>query len=509
MNNFNRIKRLLGLLTIIGFLTVPTVVSGRQHHRFRLYLADKGPSPYSVGHPRQFLSAEAIERRRSQGIPVDESDLPISQTYLDSIARTGATPVARSKWLRTVVVDTPDSTWVHRLENLSFVDSVKEVWRGAPATKPAETAGNDDCSAPEGIDDPYGYAGQQIRLHNGQRLHAAGFRGQGMRIAVIDAGFISVDQLTAFDSLRIGGTHNFVFPGQSVYTSNDHGTKVLSCLAADLPGVMIGTAPEAEYWLLVSEDTRSEFPVEEDYWIAAVEYADSVGVDVISSSLGYFTFDDDRMEYGKEALDGKTAPISRAAETAASKGMLLFSSAGNEGNGSWEKIAFPADAPSVVTVGSVTGQKIRSSFSSKGLTADCRIKPDVVALGSSCCVVDTEGQVQHADGTSFATPVLAGLGACLWQALPQLSSREVVQLLRASADHAAQPDAETGYGIPDVYRAYRTHCNPDAPEAASETPFPGSPVSGNGKTAAGPTAGNGKPDETPAAQAAAGNPEKR
>lgn len=449
---------LCGLLLIA--LLVGATPGYAQYYKFRIYLKGKGPTRYTIERPEEFLSAASIERRRTQGIEVDESDLPLSAVYLDSIAGTGVRIVTQSKWLRTVVVETPDVQQANALSRLSFIDSTRWVWRGTNDAIWSET----DEQLPEEppcklLDDPYGYGSTQIRLNNGDRLHAAGFRGRGMRIAVIDAGFTGVDRLPAFDSTRIGGSRNFVFPGRSVYAWNDHGTKVLSCLAACWPGILVGSAPEAEYWLLQSEDTRSEFPVEEDYWTAAVEYADSVGVDVISSSLGYFTFDDGGMGYGKQALDGKTAQISRAAEMAAGKGILLFSSAGNEGNSQWEKVSFPADAPSVVTVGAVTSNKVRSSFSSKGLTADCRIKPDVMAMGTECCVFGTDGSLQYVDGSSFATPILAGLGACLWQALPELGSREIGRLLREAADHSDRPDAETGYGIPDVYQAYLS-CRP-------------------------------------------------
>lgn len=301
----------------------------------------------------------------------------------------------------------------------------------------------------------YGYADDQIRMLNGIKLHKAGFRGEGMEVAVIDAGFMHVDRIAVFDSLKIAGTHNVVFPGETVFTGDDHGTKVLSCLAADRPGIMIGTAPKASYWLIKSEDSRSEFPVEEDYWTAAVEFADSVGADVVTSSLGYFTFDVEALDYPTDALNGKTTLISRAAKMAADKGILLFSSAGNEGAGTWGKITFPADAPDILTVGAITDRKRKSSFSSVGFTADRRVKPDVVALGSGCCVIDPSGNVHYANGTSFATPILAGLGVCLWQAFPALSNIEIVALLQRSGSQYKRPDAELGYGLPDVYKIYK------------------------------------------------------
>lgn len=226
-------------------------------------------------------------------------------------------------------------------------------------------------------------------------------------------------------------------------------------MAANMPGIMVGTAPKASYLLIKSEDSDSEYPIEEDYWAAAVEYADSVGVDVISSSLGYFAFDADELSYDQSALDGKSSLISQAAHIAAQKGILMFCSAGNEGNGSWGKITFPSDASDILTVGSITEDKKKSIFSSVGFTADYRVKPDVVALGSGSCVIDPQGNVRYASGTSFATPILAGLGVCLWQALPELSNKEVIALLQQVSSQFKQPDAELGYGIPNIYKAYK------------------------------------------------------
>lgn len=446
------------LMGMVFLLIAPEMLRATECYKFRVYLKDKGELLYTAEHPEEFLSKEAVERKQREGSVIDVTDFPLSEAYLDTIASTGAEIVVQSKWFNTVVVNTKDSMLADGLKTLSFVDSVKWVWKGAceiPRPVKEDTSVFYTENIP--LQSVYGYAQKQISLHNGERLHKAGFRGEGMRVAVIDAGFINVDRLNYFDSLKLKGTRNFVFPGESVYGWDDHGTKVLSCMAADVPGVMVGTAPEAEYWLLKSEDSRSEFPVEEDYWVAAVEFADSVGVDVISSSLGYFTFDDKSLEYDKGALNGHTALISRGAVMAAKKGILLFSSAGNEGNGNWEKITFPADAPSIVTVGAVTDKKKRSDFSSMGFTSDLRVKPDVVALGTGCCVIDTSGCIRYVNGTSFATPILAGLAVCLWQALPQLSNNEIVRLLQCASDRYKQPDAEFGYGIPDVFKAYKKH----------------------------------------------------
>ncbi|MCD8268044.1 MAG: S8 family serine peptidase [Parabacteroides sp.] len=447
-------KKYIGLIILLSCFS-SWLVAG-ESYCFRVYLKDKGDAGCTVEQPETFLSQESIQRRKKTGTPVSASDLPIAPAYLDTLASTGAKPVVQSKWFSTVVVASSDSTVADKLKELVIVDSVKWVWKGTDVVT-AESEEQEERYFP--ADTPlkaqYGYAEEQIKMLNGIELHEAGFRGEGMRIAVIDAGFQNVDRISVFDSLQLIGTHNVIYPERSVYEADDHGTKVLSCLAADMPGIMVGTAPKASYLLIKSEDSDSEYPIEEDYWAAAVEYADSVGVDVITSSLGYFAFDADELSYDQDALDGKTALISRVAHEAAEKGILMFCSAGNEGSGQWGKITFPSDASDVLTVGAVTEDKKKSVFSSVGFTADYRVKPDVVALGSGSCVIDPRGNVRYASGTSFATPILAGLGVCLWQALPRLSNKEIIALLQQVSSQAKRPDAELGYGIPNVYKAYK------------------------------------------------------
>lgn len=447
MNNIVRLVLFLSLF--------PAWIWAGDTYCFRVYLKDKGDTGLTTGQPEAYLSREAIERRNKNKVAITENDFPIASAYLDTLSSTGAEPVVKSKWFATVVMQSTDSTVASRLQQLSIVDSVKWIYKGLP--KAPEEADKKErlASSDTPVTDKYGYASGQIKMLNGVKLHEAGYRGQGMRVAVIDAGFLNVDRIAAFDSLRLLGTHNVVFPGKSVFVGDDHGTKVLSCLAANLPGVMVGTAPEASYFLIKSEDSDSEYPIEEDYWTAAVEYADSVGVDVVSSSLGYFTFDADELSFNQANLDGRTALISRAATRAAEKGMLVFCSAGNEGNGEWEKITFPSDADRVFTVGAISEDKTRSNFSSLGFTADGRVKPDAVALGSGSCVIDPSGDVRYANGTSFATPILAGMGICLWQSLPWLSNQDMIALLHRVSSKYKRPNTELGYGIPDFYKAYK------------------------------------------------------
>ena len=453
---FEKMKNILFCLTVICFFSIESLHS-QESQMYRLYLKDKGNPPFSLTNPEDFLSIKSIERRNRQNLPVDSVDLPLDPVYLEAITETGATIRSYSKWVKTVVVLLTDPEILSNLKNLSFVDSVCCVWKG---NFQAETdfQTEDISLSPAMRDDiinSYGSGFTQIALNNGQLLHEAGFRGKGITIAVLDGGFVNVDRIDYFNQDQIKGIKNFNHETTDMLREgSDHGTMVLSCMLSNKSGSMIGTAPEADYYLLRTEVVSEEFPVEEDYWIAGLEYADSIGADIVTSSLGYFTFDDLSMNHTQEQLDGKTVPISRAANLAASRGIVLFNSAGNEGNNSWGKIIFPGDAENMITVGSVDKDSIRSAFSSVGLTADNRIKPDLMAMGTQSGVVTSSNTIARANGTSFSAPITAGLGACLWEALPDLDSFTLLHLLRETADHFQQPDPLMGYGIADVYKAY-------------------------------------------------------
>jgi len=445
----------IGFLSGVFLLNVFTL-SAEKSFCFRVYLNDKGESSFRLFEPERFLSSEAVERRMLREVFIDASDFPVSERYINELTATGVHYVVQSKWMKTVVVESTDSMVVDQLMAVSFVDSVTCVWNGEGRLEKEPCLRDTDRFVSMDTPDSmrYGRAEEQIKMLNGIRLHEAGYRGKGMRIAVIDAGFMNVDRMDAFPSLNVLGTYNMTFPGYSVFCEDNHGTKVLSCMAADIPGVMVGTAPDAAYLLLKSEDIRGEYPVEEDFWASAVEYADSVGVDIITTSLGYYQFDSLPNYYTKADLDGQTAFVSRVATIAARKGMLVVASAGNEGNGSWERITFPADVQDVITVGGVTMEREKSVFSSSGMTADYRIKPDVVALATNVSVVDDAGNVEQKNGTSFSTPLVAGLAACLWQAFPLLKNTELIQLIKETSSQSQQPDTQLGYGIPNMYNAY-------------------------------------------------------
>jgi subtilisin family serine protease len=428
---------------------------------YRLVLKDKGNSPFSIHHPQSFLSQKSIDRRIRQGLTVDEVDLPIDPNYFEAIKATGADIQTFSKWVNTIVVHLTDTQIIPELEKLPFVDSLYCVWRGV-LPMPDRLKSEKDVALNEEADDinSYGVGYDQINMNNGRLLHNAGFYGKGITIAVIDGGFTNADIINYWDWNKIVEVKNFNHEiTNPLREGTDHGTRVLSCLLSNKWGEMVGTAPEANYYLLRSEIASEEFPVEEDYWISALEYADSVGVDIVNASLGYTVFYESSMNHTLQQLDGQTVPMSRAAALAASRGLLLFNSAGNDGDKEWRKISFPADAENILTVGSLAKDSLRSDFSAVGYTEDGRIKPDLMAMGSMASVVTSSGNIIRSSGTSFSSPILAGLGACLWEALPDLTAVEMLQLLRESGHRFHSPDSLYGYGIADVFEAYTKKTN--------------------------------------------------
>ncbi|MDR0939827.1 MAG: S8 family serine peptidase [Mediterranea sp.] len=413
--------------------------------KYRVGLTDKEATTYSLRQPERYLSAKAIERRRRQGVSIDSTDLPVCEKYVDAIRQEGARVLVRGKWDNFVTVSCNDTAVIRRIGQLPFVRSTERVWKGHE--KRAGKRDSLSTASPKRLTAFYGAAARQIALSEGERLHQAGFRGQGMTIAVVDAGFHNVDSIAAMHGIRILGTHDFVDPRSDIFAENNHGTAVLSCMGMNLPHVMVGTAPEASYWLLRSEDENSENLVEQDYWAAAIEFADSVGADLVNSSLSYYAFDDPTKDYRLRDLDGRHALISRQAAKAADKGMVVVCSAGNTGARSWKKISPPGDADNVLTVGAVDGQGVLAPFSSVGNTADGRIKPDVMAMGIDTAVMGSDGNIRQANGTSFSSPIVCGLVACLWQVFPKLTAKEIIRIVRQSGDRADFPDNIYGYGI--------------------------------------------------------------
>lgn len=437
------------------FISASALLAQDYNYKFRLTLKDKGQTPYTIDKPEEFLSPKAIERRHRQGFAIDTSDLPISSEYLKAIENVGGVIVAKSKWMKTVAVHCSDSMLVDKYKELPFVSDALFVWKGKPK---GETKTDSIVTYPStetvAFGNYYSKSGTNIELNNGQVLHDAGFKGKGMTIAVIDAGFNHLPQIEMLNNLDIKGYKGFVYENEDLFNNaNQHGLNVLSCIGTNKPMQFVGTAPEAGFWLFGSEDSRSEFPIEEDYWATAIEYADSVGVDVVNTSLGYNNFDKPAKSYTHKDLDGKTALISRAADKASQKGMLVVISAGNSGDSEWRKITPPSDAVNVLTVGAIQQDSSIVGFSSRGLTADLRIKPDVMALGLGAATIDDKGHVSFKAGTSFSSPIMCGMVACLWQAFPTLTNREIVNIVRQSSDNFETPDQDYGYGLPDMGKA--------------------------------------------------------
>lgn len=448
---------------LISFLAIALLATGASAEqdtlKYRISLKDKAATEYSLKKPEKYLSAKAIERRRKQNLPIDSTDLPVCRKYIDEIRKQGVKIVVTGKWDNFVTVSCNDTTLIDRIAALPFVLSTEKVWISPGAGKPSMATERDSVLNQPTIhsDSIYGRAITQIQMSNGDKLHEAGFKGQGMTIAVIDAGFHNVDKITAMQNIRILGTKDFVNQQADIFAESSHGMSVLSCIGMNRPDIMTGTAPEASFWLLRSEDEYSEHLVEQDYWSAAVEFADSVGVDVINTSLGYYSFDDKSKNYKYRDLDGRHALMSRQASHIADKGMILVCSAGNSGAGSWKKITPPGDADNVLTVGAIDKRAVLATFSSVGNTADHRVKPDVVAVGVGSDVIRTDGNQGRANGTSFSSHIMCGMVTCLWQACPTLTAKEVIELVRRSGDRAGFPDNIYGYGVPDMWKAYNDY----------------------------------------------------
>jgi len=446
------------ILSFIFLLLTSLIFSQVAPDHYRIFFTDKNNSEFSIDHPEAFLSSKAIERRIKQNIPIQINDLPVNKTYIDSLKKFGLNVKNTSKWLNTALVYTTDKELIDTLPMLDFIRTCqKTAYKPNPQKKkknkipPKKYHLNNDS-----IFD-YGYSTKQISMLNGHILHRNGNMGQDMTIAILDAGFYNVDVLPAFDSLwsnqQILGTYDFVDGDTAVFDASSHGMKVLSVMGANIPGQLIGTAPKANYWLLRSEQTATEYSIEEDNWVAAAEFADSVGADIINTSLGYSEFDDSVLNYTYKDMDGNTAFITKAADIAASKGLLVVVSAGNQGDDPWLYITAPADGDSVLTVGSVNQYAEYSYFSSIGPTSDGRIKPNIAAMGYQTAIQNIDGDITVSNGTSYSAPLISGLAACLWQHYPELNNMEILQKIEESAHKYTSPDYYTGYGIPDFGKA--------------------------------------------------------
>lgn len=440
--------------------------------KFRVYLKDKSGNQYSLDKPEQFISRKAIDRRLRQKIEISENDLPVSRVYIDALSRMGFRVLTSSKWFNTVVIETADPKSTQKILSMPFVSKIQRVAMPPPLKKEVADASldsiinlllsgfRDDTLAEEKYQEVkarHGWANNQIEMLNGLGLHKRGYTGEGITIALLDAGFYKADEIDFFDSLmqskRFLGSRDFVSGGKNVFDDDTHGMSVLSTMAANTPHRFIGTAPHASYWLIRTEDASSEYLIEEDNWVSGAEFADSVGADIINSSLGYTNFDDASTSHTYAEMNGKTAFITRGADIAASKGILVVNSAGNSGAETWNYIGAPADGESVLSVGAVDRFKKYAYFSSKGPTSDGRIKPNISALGQNIMVVKSDGSLESGDGTSFSSPVMAGMAACLWQTNLNATAMQVFKAIEQSGDMNSRPDQFVGFGIPDMHRA--------------------------------------------------------
>ncbi len=451
-------KKIYSTLLLLIFTTN---IFSQSNTRYWVAFKDKSASPYTVTNPQQFLSQRAINRRALHSYPVTMQDIPVNQSYIDSVKATGAILLSRSRWYNGIVVRITNPAQVIAINALACVQSSKGVAIVKPMNPTVNIPDNNSASKENAAVQTagrfnYGGAYNQIHQLNGECLHDQFYDGTGMQIAEIDDGFLNASTISIFDSLwaqnRIISKHNF-FTGDttSLFSIGGHGTSVLSCMAAFKSGSMIGTAPYAKFYLLRSEVDSSEKIMEEYSWVSAIEYADSAGADVATSSLGYTTFPNDpTMDHTWADLNGRNSVASLSATMAARRGMIVCVAAGNEGGSTWQKISIPSDADSILAVGAVDNTGIYASFSSTGYSADGRVKPDVMAQGAGSTIISANsGNVVSGSGTSFATPILAGMVACLWQGNPTKTNMQIIAAIKQSASRYLTPDSMMGYGIPD------------------------------------------------------------
>ncbi|WP_289666086.1 S8 family serine peptidase [Flavobacterium panacagri] len=422
-----------------------------------VYFNAKPNAQLFFNNPLAELSQRALDRRTNQNIALDITDAPLETSYIDQIkASTGIMVMAQSKWLNALHIRGTQAN-VNALKTLAFVQKIEFADRtlNTTAKKVSETAINQTKKQSKtAIDYAYGNSGNQIQMLNGQVLHQQNYTGEGKIIAVLDDGFLGVNTIQPFENLRnnnkILGGYDYTTRNANFYAGGNHGTSVLSTMGGYKENALIGTAPNASYYLFITEIDALENPLEESLWVEAAEKADALGVDIITTSLGYFNIRDEvRYDHTYSDMNGITNFISRGAETAFSKGILVLASAGNEGIKTEKHIGSPADAVSVLAVGSVTASKVKSGFSSIGPSYDGRIKPDIMAQGTLAVVSDVNGNIGTANGTSFSCPIMAGMVACLWQAFPSKTNKEIRQMILASSDRYSNPDNNYGYGIPN------------------------------------------------------------
>lgn len=449
-------KRLfvLNVLLLVCFVLQSQVAPDKYWVQF----TDKNNSPYSTERPEEFLSERSIERRINYGISIDEKDVPVNPSYLKAVKDAGAIILNPSKWLNGVTVETMNPKVIDAIESLPFVKKTRSLQDEPLKQMLKEQSYINETYINNGVSNNtfrnhYGSALTQIELLNGVELHEMGYQGEGIWIGICDSGYEGVDTHSAFDNMReekrLLGTRDFVYKNGIVYSDDHHGTSCLSLMAAYLPNTYVGTAPKASYFLCRTENVNSENIIEEYNWVSAAEFMDSLGIDIITTSLGYISFDDSQMTHEYSDFDGETCVITRGAEIACSRGILCISAAGNEGDADFPYIGAPGDGKNVLTVGGVKADGERTYFSSIGPTYDGRIKPDVMSFAYAVKVASPGNNFYEGNGTSFACPSLAGMTACLWQALKSEPASKIRSIIKESSDNYHTPNNEYGYGIPD------------------------------------------------------------
>ncbi len=444
-----------------------------------IFLKDKPNSETFLANPLSILSERAIDRRNTLHIELDEKDAPIEISYYNQLKNDAQISIlGKSKWMNAIHIQATEAKIRTLFATYSFIEKIEfanKSLNSIPKKNSKKITPNHHQKLNHKLTDfNYGSADNQIKMLKGNFLHEQGFSGENQIIAVMDSGFPNVNTLTAFQRIRdnnqILGGYNFADRNDNFYTRDSHGTHVLSTIAGYVENQFVGTAPDAKFYLFITEIVETETVLEETLWVEAAEKADSLGVNVINTSLGYTTFDNPAHNYSYSDLDGNTTFISRGATIAVSRGLLVVNAAGNSGNDSWKYIGAPADTEGVIAVGAVTSSGNISSFSSFGPSFDNRIKPEIVAQGQGSAIISfNSGVISAANGTSFSSPIMAGLITCLNQLENMLlkSSNKTIQnkndFLKMAVFESAHlynnPNERFGYGIPNFEIAFNNYYN--------------------------------------------------